>query len=62
VERRKFVTTDAVLTEGAAQGHFLLWSEDVGKREFSGKGRAATNVAAIYLAAIDFIIILPRLL
>ena len=36
-------------------GHFLLWSEDVGKREFSGKVRAATNVAATCLAATDFI-------
>jgi hypothetical protein len=31
--------------------------EDVGKQEFSGKGCAATNVAAIYLAATDFITI-----
>ncbi len=30
---------------GCAQGHFLLLSEDVGKREFSGKVRRATNVA-----------------
>jgi hypothetical protein len=26
--------------------HFLLLSEDVGKREFSGRVRAATSVAA----------------
>lgn len=37
--------------------------EDVGKREFSGKVRAATNVAATRLAATDFLhIILPRFL
>jgi hypothetical protein len=47
---------------GCTHGHFLLWPEDAGKREFSGKARAATNVAATHLAATHFIIILPRLL
>ena len=37
----------------------LASSEDVGKREFSGKARAATNVAATPLAATK---ILPKLL
>jgi hypothetical protein len=52
ISYRKEKTADFV---GCAQGHFLLWSEDVGKREFSGKVRAATNVAATRLAATDFI-------
>jgi hypothetical protein len=30
----------------AHKGHFLLWSEDVGTREFSGRVRAATSAAA----------------
>jgi hypothetical protein len=46
ISYRKEKTADFV---GCAQGHFLLWSEDVGKREFSGKVRAATNVAATRL-------------
>jgi hypothetical protein len=33
---------------GCAQGHFLLWSEYVGKREFSGNGNAATSVAGTW--------------
>jgi len=43
---------------GCAQGHLLLWLEDVGKREFSGKiesVRATTGVTATHLAATDFI-------
>jgi hypothetical protein len=44
-------------------GHFLLCSEDVGKRDFlADLPRAATNVAATHLAATDFTITLPRLL
>jgi hypothetical protein len=39
---------------GCAQGHFLLWSEDVGKREFSGTVRAATNVAATDFITYNF--------
>ena len=34
---------------GCAQGHFLLWLEDVRKREFSGKVHPATNVASTRL-------------
>jgi hypothetical protein len=39
---------------GGAQDHFLLWSEDVGKRQFSGKVRAATNVAATDFTTYNF--------
>jgi hypothetical protein len=52
ISYRKEKTADFV---GCAQGHFLLWSEDVGKREFSGKVGAATNVAATRLVTTDFI-------
>jgi hypothetical protein len=47
------------LSRDAAAG---MRTESFGKREISGKGCAATNVAATHLAATDFIIILPRLL
>jgi hypothetical protein len=39
---------------GCEQDHFLLFLEDVGKRQFSSKVRAATNVAAIDFITYNF--------
>jgi hypothetical protein len=40
---------------GCEQDHFLLFlEEDVGKRQFSSKVRAATNVAAIDFITYNF--------
>ncbi len=36
---------------GCAPSNFLLWSEDVAKRDFSGKVRTATSITATHLAA-----------
>jgi hypothetical protein len=43
VESRSSYPKEMADFVGCALGHFLLWSEDLGKREFSGKGRAATH-------------------
>jgi hypothetical protein len=48
ISYRKEKTADFV---SYTQGHFLLWSEDVRKQEFSGRVRAATGITATRLQA-----------